>query len=567
MCAQPADRHWFISRQGKRYGPYTFTALTEAAAKGVITADSNIWRLGWVSWHPASRVPGLIEQSAAEEEASEIEDGSIVPAQDQPAAAPGAPFALQGEAASGTSPRSVRGVAPKRARETAQDQDAAIDDGGAARGTKNNGQDAPGDPDPAAHQDEADDWPLDPPREPRQNQRQDALADAPTHAQPDASKPSDAAIDRPQPERAPDQESAGAELRAVRAVRDEAPVVAERPEVPVVPPQLRDGSANQAPVARPSRWRKAAITAFVLMLFGGIIWGLLASGIIIVVPPRWVYQIAGTLSPASLAPAEPSAEALAPPPAAPPVSAAMSTPQAPPPQSEALSNPPAATGTVPAETDDSGLPAAAAALPAVVALKRTNPEVFEKFKKRLDDSTANAPDDQILALTRTALRKSVKRQLANAGDETLFEITQAYLGYMQALQFSSPESCVALSDESKGASLTVNLEKEYPALFAREMAVLERIASVDPNTAIAPITAEQARPFLDTVFGALRAQPVQSELLGRTKLTPTEFLPYCGLVIAFYEGVLALPADQRMSLLRYLYAAAAADPDDDAHPK
>ena len=160
------------------------------------------------------------------------------------------------------------------------------------------------------------------------------------------------------------------------------------------------------------------------------------------------------------------------------------------------------------------------AVPAVIALKRTNPAAFDKFKKRLDDSAANAPDDQILALTRTALRKSVKRQLANSPDETLFEITQAYLGYMQALQFTNPESCVALSDESKGASLTVNLEKDHPELFAREMTVLERIASVDPNIAVAPITSEQARPFLDTVFAALRSQPVRNELLGRTKLTP-----------------------------------------------
>jgi hypothetical protein len=99
------------------------------------------------------------------------------------------------------------------------------------------------------------------------------------------------------------------------------------------------------------------------------------------------------------------------------------------------------------------------------------------------------------------------------------------------------------------------------------MTVLERIAGIDPNTLIAPLTAEQARPLLDIVFGALRAQPVRSELLGRSKLASSEFMPYCSLVIAFYEGVLALPTDQRMSLLRYLYSAAAADPDDDAHPK
>jgi hypothetical protein len=37
-------------------------------------------------------------------------------------------------------------------------------------------------------------------------------------------------------------------------------------------------------------------------------------------------------------------------------------------------------------------------------------------------------------------------------------------------------------------------------------------------------------------------------------------------VIAFYEDALALPAEQRLNLLRYLYAAAA-DPDDDTQAK
>jgi hypothetical protein len=227
---------------------------------------------------------------------------------------------------------------------------------------------------------------------------------------------------------------------------------------------------------------------------------------------------------------------------------------------------PAATDAPPTETADSGLPAAVAALPAVVALRSTAPLAFAKFTQRFGDAAANAPDDQILALVRTALRKSVKRQLANASGETLVEITEAYLGYMQTLQFSNPENCVALSDDTKGANLTLNIEKEFPALFAREMAVLERVAGIDPGTVVAPLTTDEAQPSLETVFAALRSQPVQTDLLGRNRLAPTEFLPYCRLVIAFYQDVLALPADQRINLLRYLYAAAA-NAEDDTQPK
>ena len=60
MSVQPAD-HWYVALRGKPLGPYSFAALTEAVANGVVTADTNVWRPPWVSWHPARTVPGLIE--------------------------------------------------------------------------------------------------------------------------------------------------------------------------------------------------------------------------------------------------------------------------------------------------------------------------------------------------------------------------------------------------------------------------------------------------------------------------------------------------------------------------
>ena len=95
------------------------------------------------------------------------------------------------------------------------------------------------------------------------------------------------------------------------------------------------------------------------------------------------------------------------------------------------------------------------------------------------------------------------------------------------------------------------------------MSVLERIAGTNPHTAVAPMTAEEVRPYLETVFTALRRQSVKSELLGRAKLEPSDFQPYCALVIAFYQAVLELPRDDKVNLLRYLYAAAAVNADSD----
>ena len=209
------------------------------------------------------------------------------------------------------------------------------------------------------------------------------------------------------------------------------------------------------------------------------------------------------------------------------------------------------------------LPATVASLPAVVTLQRNDPAAFERFKKRYASSALNAREDEVLSIARAALRKSVKRLLANSSGDTLLEITEAYLAYMQGLQTASPESCVALSDESKGAKLTANLAKQFPIQFIRDMSVLERVASTSTTAAVTPLTADQARPFLETVFNVLRQQPVKSELLGRDKLSPAEFEPYCTLVIAFYQAVLELPRDDKINLLRYLYASAATDPDSD----
>jgi uncharacterized protein DUF4339 len=209
------------------------------------------------------------------------------------------------------------------------------------------------------------------------------------------------------------------------------------------------------------------------------------------------------------------------------------------------------------------LPASVASLPAVMALQRNDSAAFERFKKRYADSAVNARDDEVPSLARAALRKSVKHLLAIASGDVLLEITATSLAYMQGLQAANPESCVALSDESKGAKLTSNLAKDFPAPFSRDMSVLERIAGTNPHTAIAPMTSEEARPYFETVFNTLRRQSVKTELLPRERLDPSDFAAYCTLVIAFYQAVLELPRDDKVNLLRYLYAAAAKNADVD----
>jgi hypothetical protein len=210
-----------------------------------------------------------------------------------------------------------------------------------------------------------------------------------------------------------------------------------------------------------------------------------------------------------------------------------------------------------------GLPGLVANQPAIAALKTADPDAYAKFIKRFTlNYRGNEADDETLTRARSALRKSIKPLLAKASAESLLEVTEVNLAYMRALKDGNPGSCVALSDESKGAAMDSNLAREFPPLFEREMAVLQRIISNESSKDPAPSEAE-VRPFLEAVFGELKKKPVQTQLLGHDKLTAAEYAPYCDLVIAFYEAVRGLPFNNAVKLLRNLYAAAAADPDTD----
>jgi hypothetical protein len=204
-----------------------------------------------------------------------------------------------------------------------------------------------------------------------------------------------------------------------------------------------------------------------------------------------------------------------------------------------------------------------ASLPAVMALQRNDPAAFERFKKRYADSAVHASKDEEMTLARNALRKSVKHLLAIAPGDVLLEITETSLSYLQGLQATDPQSCVWLSDENKGAQLKSNLAKDLPMQYMREMSALERIASISPHMAIAPMSDEEVRPYFDKVLGALRRQNVRTDLQARERLEPSEFAPYCSLVIAFYQAVLDLPRDDKINALRNLYARAVANADSD----
>jgi hypothetical protein len=518
MNTHSAEQHWFVSLNGKRHGPYTFAALTEAAAKGVIAAETKVWRLGWQRWHPARTVPGLLnktphgpesaednprrtDKQRPEKESVRLPSTDNRPLADDRIESPSMrdlAFAYAETAARPKVRRTSWDEGPERSvpryKPPARDEDALLDAPHLRRSRSSFDHSMRGDQPrqrdrqlPEDGEDVADEWGM---LEVRQG----------NHSLSGSS----------------------------RFEREKTPKATNLDDVAKDRPAVGEKMADKKP-AGGRVWRfckRAAVGLFALLLLAGAGWGLFVSGLIVFVEPRTSSR-ATALESLTSAPAGPRLAAV----------------------------------SVRASAD--GLPASVASLPAVLALQRNDPASFERFKKRYLDSAADAKEDELLSIARAALRKSVKRLLAISTGDTLLEITEAYLAYMQGLRSSSPESCVALSDESKGARLTSNLAKYYPNEFIRDMSVLERVANANPNATVAPLTADQARPYLDTVFKNLRQQPVKSELLGRGKLDPSEFQPYCALVIAFYQTVLEQPRDDKINLLRYLYASAAITADND----
>jgi uncharacterized protein DUF4339 len=662
MPEDQETQHWFVLLNGKRYGPYTLTALVKGVEKGVIGQSAGVWRPGWEQWRTAGEVPELFAPEPPPIEAFEERQEPQEQA-DAPATSPHEPADAQGEVQESQEAEPVEAAEDHSGTGDAAHADAVYDD--AAHMDLAHTDSAHGEPVDAASTAAAalsttlepavvDPEPVKPepmeiesPREVRESGRRNRFREGPdlfgrgfAKSDPVRLEPirSDAA--RPDPKLDPARPEVGkldfpkldfgaasrresipgprnllaraipSELGAPdigsrnqpmtdAALRDSVNTMLGSPDVapprkgrpkelgaPVAPGAEEDGEAATEQAVEPARdpaatkpliaverlsqvtsaarRRKAEIKPDLAGereppnfpagppplsapepvpepegarrggSFVTIILSVLAT-LLVVGAAAWAASALGLIRVQFL----PGSNA----------------------RTAALQSMSRESSAVRPHATLDGLPDIVANMPAVIALKMADPDAFGKFLKRF---TAvyhdNEPDDVILTQARTAVRKSIKHLLANATNESLLEVTEVNLAYMRGLAQSNAGSCVALSDESKGAVLDANLARDFPPLFEREMAVLERVISNAGTKQSAPAEAE-VRPYLEAVFADLKKKPVQTQLLGRDKLSEAEYGPYCDLVIAFYEGVRALPFNDAVKLLRNLYAAAATDPD------
>lgn len=89
-----ANKSWYLTRDGEKFGPYSSQELAAMGQEGRITSDMLVWREGMDKWQPASKVKGLL----------------VTPAAPEPPPAPTAPaFTVAVTPAPSASPMPVRG--------------------------------------------------------------------------------------------------------------------------------------------------------------------------------------------------------------------------------------------------------------------------------------------------------------------------------------------------------------------------------------------------------------------------------------------------------------------------
>jgi len=195
-------------------------------------------------------------------------------------------------------------------------------------------------------------------------------------------------------------------------------------------------------------------------------------------------------------------------------------------------------------------------IPLYAALKRAEPSRFDEMIGRLVEGYRQGqPEKEIFADARRLVASAVRRQLPHTSDANLIGYIEVLTDYMEGLKTTAPESCVALEDPSKGARLTSDLGKLFPALGTKELALYQAIIEGGGPVGRFVPTDEQVEPYLEKVRGKVAARPgVQLGLISKATLAPAEYRPFCETILAFYREIRRLPPSQSVAVLRNLFA-------------
>jgi hypothetical protein len=199
---------------------------------------------------------------------------------------------------------------------------------------------------------------------------------------------------------------------------------------------------------------------------------------------------------------------------------------------------------------------ALARIPVYATLRRLDPAAFENITSQVaEEFRQGVGEDEIFTHARSALAATIQQYTPHASEDAILDMTEVMVSYMSALQATDPESCVALNDASTGAQLRANLEKQFPAIYNRELAVDNRILTTGANDSTPVPTEPDVKPQLDALQTELTQRfDQQLALLAKKDLAPSEYPTYCQIALALLQEIRRLPPKEAADLLRYVYA-------------
>jgi hypothetical protein len=192
-------------------------------------------------------------------------------------------------------------------------------------------------------------------------------------------------------------------------------------------------------------------------------------------------------------------------------------------------------------------------VPIYASLKQAAPKVFQEFLNGLAgeiDEGATAQD--IITSADNQFTELVNHLLPHASDRLVLEHTSIFVGYLDRLKTTDPESCAAMAD-AEGATFRADLARQFPELSKRELAF--RQALIATANLDRPVPEQsQIDPDLKVVFTKMREQfGDDADLLDKDLLEPSQYKRFCEITVSFYLEAMKLPEGRGADLLRHMY--------------
>jgi len=202
------------------------------------------------------------------------------------------------------------------------------------------------------------------------------------------------------------------------------------------------------------------------------------------------------------------------------------------------------------------LEAAFASVPIFAALRQAEPAAYDNLQQAYVDGIQDGVSQNEIQgkVHQVIVEKVIPKYTRIGPDEQLVGYWRSQIAEMRELRAADPRDCVAFVLGSKDptlADLNGKLSKRAQEADLASLAALMSAAALHP--AAAPNESAVQRPLHLAATRAERTDPGALTLVGNPKKAP-DAASLCNAEVAFFDGILALPASDAGPVLRWLAA-------------